>query len=40
LDPRFDDMVRMMWRTPPLKLKKLKAQLKKEREDKKKQKSV
>jgi hypothetical protein len=39
LDPRFDDMARMMHRTPPLRLKDLKAQLKKEREEKKRQKS-
>lgn len=40
LDPRFDDLVRMMWRASPLRLKDLKAQLKKEKDDKKKQKSV
>lgn len=39
LDPRFDDMVKMMWRTPPLRLKDLKAQLKKEQEERERQKS-
>ena len=39
LDPRFDDIARMMWRTPPLRIKDLKVQLKKEREEKKGQKS-
>ena len=39
LDPRFDDLVRIMWRTPPLRMKDLKAQLKKERKEKKGKKS-
>lgn len=39
LDPRFDDMVKIMWRTSPLRMKDLKAKLKKEREEKKRQKS-
>jgi hypothetical protein len=39
LDPRFEDMIKMMGRTKPVRYKDLKEQLKKEREAKKKHKS-
>ena len=37
LDPNFDKKIRIVWKTPPLRLKDLKAKLKKERDMKMRQ---